>query len=115
MYAVISERDAHHVQAVALLEREEPIVVPHEILVETVSLLQYRHGHGAARTAGDFFRSLPHVQVRPVPPARAEHAWRVFTAAGGKLSLADSVVVAWCRDEGWAPLTFDRDIADSVQ
>ena len=114
LYALFSATDAHHEAARAALEDPEPVVVPREIFVETLSLIQYRHGFDAALAAGLFLRALRHVKVRATPPRLAEDAWAAYADAKGALSLPDATVVAWCRREGAKPLAFDRRLARRV-
>ena len=108
LYALFSATDAHHAAARAAMEDPEPVVVPHEILAETLSLIQHRHGFDAALAAGRFLRALRHVKVRATPPRTTEDAWSAYADAKGALSLPDATVVAWCRREGATPLAFDR-------
>lgn len=114
LYAVIVERDTHHEQARAALEDPEPIVIPSEIMAETVALLQMRLGFEKARAAGAGLRATPQVRVEGSSAAIVNGAWEIFEGARGKLSLPDSFVVAWCRSEGASPLTFDREIEQAL-
>lgn len=114
LYALFSETDVHHAQARAALEDPEPIVIPGEIFSETVSLVQYRHGAAAAARAGNFLRTLPHVRIRTTPARTFQEAWTVFEDERGRLSLPDSVVVAWCEAEDAPVLAFDKAIERRV-
>lgn len=108
LYAAFVAEDHHHERARAELADAEPVVVPREILVETVDLLAFRFGHARGASALDALLELPH--VRPAEPVPLEGIVAEHRAAAGKLSLADAVVVQTCRALGASPLTFDREI-----
>lgn len=110
LYALFARGDAHHERARSTLQDPELIVIPSEIFVETIDLIQYRIGFDEAVAASGFLRGLPHVQVRPSPASVLSLTWAAHIEGRGKLSLADALVVAWCRDEDAAPFTFDREI-----
>lgn len=112
LYALFSEGDVHHAEARLTLQDPEPVLVPHEILAETVALVHHRVGFDAAVAAGAFLRGLPHVEVATTVQRTAAAAWGVFEAASGHLSYPDAVVVAWCRDVGATPLAFDADLLE---
>lgn len=109
LYAFLVESDAHHGKAVRALADPEPIVVPTEILVETVQLLAYRFGWEAGRGALDALLQLPHVGI--AEKVAFEAVRQVHAAGKGKLSLADAFVVQTCRTLGATPLAFDASIA----
>lgn len=108
LYALLDEADAHHAKAIQEVEDPEPIVVPPEILVETIDLVGYRFGHGAAQSALQDLLALSNIRRAEVVHLEAVVA--VFLGAGGKLSLADAAVVQTCRALAARPLAFDRDI-----
>lgn len=108
LYALFNEADAHHRDARKAVADPEPIALPTEILVETIGVVEYRIGWDAAAAALEDLRRTPHLRLaeRVDPDAVA----RVFLGSGGKLSLADAVVVQTCRALAAKPLAFDRDI-----
>lgn len=108
LYAFLVETDAHHAKAVKAISDPEPIVIPTEILVETVQLLAYRFGWEAGRGALDALLALAHVGI--AEKVAFEAVRQVHAAGKGKLSLADSFVVQTCRALGGAPLAFDANI-----
>lgn len=110
LYALFSVTDAHHARARVAFEDPEPIQVPPEILSETLALLQFRHSFGAARKAGAFLRSLPHVAVEPPSSQIIDASWTTFIEAAGKLSYPDATVVSWCLALGARAIAFDRAI-----
>lgn len=113
LYAFFHEADPHHAEAVERVASDEPILVPTEILVETIDLIAYRFGHAAGRKAlGDLMR-LPHVALAErvhLEPVRALHE-----ASKGKLSLADAFVVQTCRVTGASAFSFDREVLKATE
>lgn len=108
LYALVVTEDAHHRRALEAFADPEPIVIPTEILIETIDLLQYRFGWTRARAALDDILALPHVSLADkvrIEPVRTLHA-----DAKGKFSLADAFVVQTCRATGAVPLSYDEDI-----
>ncbi len=115
LYAAFVAEDAHHARSRAALEDPEPVLVPTEILAETIALLQRRLGFEPARQAGAALRALPHVRLDGASPSLANAAWAEFERAGGRLSLPDAFVVAWCRAEGASPLSFDQGVVRAAR
>ncbi len=110
LYALISETDAHHERAAREARSSEPITIPAEIFSETVALVHYRTGFEEGRAAGEWLRSQPQIQIGVGTDDTLQEAWRTFVLAKGQLSYPDSVVVAWSRPRGFAPLAFDTRI-----
>lgn len=110
LYAAFAQLDVHHDEAREALSDPDLIIVPSEIFVETVDLVQYRIGHVEAHTTGEYLRGLPHIQIRAAPARVLQVSWQIYLEAHGKLSVADAIVVAWCRDAGALPVTFDKEI-----
>lgn len=110
LYAAYDADDVFHARAREALADMEAIRVPSEIFSETIALLQMRLGFTAALAAGNHLRSLPHVKLEGATPAVVAQAWVDYHGAGGKLSLPDSLVVAWCKTKGATPLSFDKEI-----
>lgn len=119
LYAFFVLNDAHHDKAKRVLSKPEPILVPSEILAETVQLIQYRRGFPYARDAAATLASFPHVEVQPTPDAYPEdilgEARRTHLLSAGRLSLYDAIVVAWCRKRRLQPFTFDQAIVKELE
>lgn len=112
LYALFSEDDRFHERAVKDASAPEPIVVPSEILVETIDLLAYRFGPSAGRKALDSLLELPHVRVaEKVEPS----AVREVYDRARRMSLADAYVVQTCIALGAEVLAYDRRIVDELR
>jgi predicted nucleic acid-binding protein len=114
LYALFRANDAHHAKAKAQLATGEPIVIPAEILTETLCLVQMRAGFVHAQAAARFLAKTPCVEVQqthddPWDDIQGE-AGRCFDAGAGRLSRADAVVVAWCRKRRLAPWSYDKEL-----
>jgi len=110
LYALVSGTDALHRRAVREAQGSEPITIPAEIFSETLALVHHRTGFEESRAAGEWLRSQSRIQIGGETEETLQEAWRTFTLAKGQLSYPDSVVVAWCRPRGFAPLAFDTRI-----
>ena len=108
LYAFLVETDGHHTKATAALTDPDPIVVPTEILVETVHLLAYRFGWDAGRLALDALLALPHVSL--AEKVSFDAVRQVHAVSKGRLSLADAFVVQTCRVLGATPMAYDANI-----
>lgn len=112
LYALFRENDAHHEKAKAQLATGEPVVVPAEILTETLCLVQMRAGFAPAQAAARFLAKTPGIEIQPTPDEPWDdvlgEAARCFDAGAGRLSRADAVVVAWCRKRGIKPWSYDK-------
>ena len=113
LYALFSDADRFHERAVKDVGDPDPIVVPTEVLVETIDLLTYRFGFHAGRRALEFLLELPHVGLAEKVEVAAVRA--VYEAAKGRLSLADSFVVQTCLTLGTGALAYDRQIVGELR
>ena len=108
LYALFSDVDRFHRRAVSNVGDPDPLLIPTEILVETIDLLAYRFGSAAGRSALASLLRLPHVSVAErveLPPVR-----RIYERARGRLSLADCFVIQTCVALGADPLAYDKGI-----
>lgn len=114
LYAFFTPDDAHHDKAKRAMLRLDPVLVPAEILAETLQLIQYRKGFPVARDAAAVLASLPHVEVQSTPDGYPEdllgEARRTHLLSAGRLSLYDAIVVAWCRARRLAAWSYDQGI-----
>ena len=71
-------RDAHHRDAVELLERrrDHPLVTSNQVRGETWTFLRRRDGHDGAVAFLDMLARTPRVTVEPVPASLEEQALR---------------------------------------
>src|SRR3989475_4681520 len=108
LYALFSKSDAFHSKARRAAAAADSIVVPSEIYSETVSLIRYRVGFAAAKSAGVWMRTQKRLQVAPSSRSLLDGSWGIFRAARGRLSYPDAVVLAWCRERRARPLAVAR-------
>ena len=113
LYALFSEEDAFHERAMNDVGESEPIVVPSEILVETVDLIAYRSTHGTAKRALTYLLQLPHVSLSERVEVGAVQA--IFDGAKGRLSFADAFVVQTCLSLAADVLAYDERILAEVR
>lgn len=108
LYALFSESDAMHARAVREGGNLESLLVPAEILSETLALVHYRQGFDLARSAGEWVRTQDIVEIGISTRSTLDRAWHEYQGALGRLSYPDAIVVSWCRSTGARPLSFDR-------
>jgi predicted nucleic acid-binding protein len=118
LYALFLENDAHHAQATAQLVTGEPIVVPSEILTETIGLIQLRLGPAPAVAASRFLTVTPCLEIQPTPDDPWDNLQReardCFEQGRGQLSQADAIVIAWCRKRNLEPWSYDRELVAAI-
>jgi predicted nucleic acid-binding protein len=108
LYALFSQNDVHHEEAINEMENPEPILIPSEIWSETISLIHYRQGFDMAVRAGKTLLQLPHVDIVSSRMDIVRSSWDMYQKTKGNLSVPDCVVLKWCSDKDAAPLTFDN-------
>jgi predicted nucleic acid-binding protein len=108
LYALFSKNDVHHKSAMNEFRKPDPILIPLEIWSETISLIQYRQNHKAAKSAGEYLLNLPHVDLEIPTRQMVANTWKQYKKAGGKLSYPDAAVVTCCLYKKIKPLTFDK-------
>lgn len=103
--------DPRHETARDLARDPEPIVVPPEVLGETLGVVHALHGYDLALGILDGLHGMPNLSLleKASPMATGE----VFRDAG-TLSWVDAAVVARCREEDADPLAFDPDIEEAA-
>ena len=110
LYALFSDTDTFHSDALEAARSNLSIVLPAEILSETLALIQYRQDFEAALRAGKWIRQQDAFRIPPAEESFADVVWKVFESSRGRLSFPDSVVVAWCRALKAKPLAYDDEI-----
>ena len=110
LYALFSKSDVFHNGARRAAASADAILVPSEIFAETVSLIHYRVGFAAAKSAGSWIRVQKRMEVAAPSRSMLNGCWAIFRAARGRLSYPDAVVLAWCRERRATPLAFDQAI-----
>ena len=112
LYALFSDGDVHHEEAVRRMSDPETILVPTEIWSETICLIHQRQGFDAAVLAGEDLMALPHVEFLSSRVDITRASWLIFCGANGNLSLADCFLLSWCMSRDASPLSFDGRIVE---
>lgn len=113
LYALFSEDDQFHERAMIDVSVTDSIVLPTEILVETVDLLTYRFGAGAGKKALESLIELPHVSIAEKVEISAVK--EIFEKSKRALSLADAFVIQTCLALGADVLAYDKRIVAELQ
>ena len=82
-----------------------PIIVPPEVLTETLGVLMARKGYQVARGVWEDLVSLAHVSLQDSTDSQAIAT--LFLGGNTKLSWVDCSVVWNCRQRGFKALCFD--------
>jgi predicted nucleic acid-binding protein len=113
LYALLNESDPHHTDARAAFEDPDPILMPTEILAETIQMVHYRKGPDAGRRVLEAVFALP--QARIADPVDVAAVRQVYKDGKGRLSIFDAFVIQTCRQHAAAALTFDDDIRRALK
>lgn len=113
LVAFVSKEDAHHSKAVKAFREPDPVLLPQEILTETVDFLDGRFGFKTARDAAYDILNLRNIRI--APPIHVAAALGHFERNQGKLSFADCVVVETARSWAAPALTFDKGILKALE
>lgn len=105
--------DPRRARAKAWAARPQPIVVPPEVLGETLGIAHARRGYDAANDILTWLNGKPHIEL--LDATNVESVAAVFAQGRGKLSWVDAAVVWRCRSQGAEPLCFDPDIEAAVE
>lgn len=113
LIALVDEDDPRQQEARKLARDPSPLLVPPEVMGETLGVLHARAGFDRAQIMweklGDL-ANLVHLNTTPM-----EEIAPVFEAGDGALSWTDAAVVAHCRREDAEPLCYDAAIEDAVR
>jgi predicted nucleic acid-binding protein len=112
LMAAFDRRDARRGKALEDLSSPETILVPIEVLGETLGVVQRRLGAQVARTLWSDLRTIKHVQFLTTSEIEATAALFVESQ---KLSWVDAAVVHWCITKDAEPLSFDPEIVRRVK
>lgn len=113
LIALFDRKDARQDAARRLLREPEPIVIPVEVLGETLGVVHRRVGFEAAKAVWRALINTDNVEI--LETADVEAVTEAFHGAKGKLSWVDAAVVVTCRMESATPLCFDEHIARAVR
>lgn len=113
LIASVDDEDPRRADAKGRLERSEAILIPPEVLAETLGLVHRRKGWNAAAHLLAALRAADNVVF--MGRSEASIIAEVFSAGRGKLSWVDAAVVAACSRESAAPLAFDPAIEAAVR
>ena len=105
LFALFKADDEHHAAARKEVERPGPLVIPSEVLVETLGLIGARLGRPAAKAAAAFLGSLPHVEFTHPTDL---HEALLIQREHPELSVVDAAVVWHCRRLPARAATFDK-------
>ncbi len=112
LIACLNGSDPRQAQARSDLMAARPLVVPTEILVETLGVVKAKSGQAAARQAFAALLGLPNIEWQECCNFPA--ATDVYTKERG-LSLPDAIVVQTCVERNAPCLTFDDRQAKAVR
>ncbi len=110
LIALFDEDDHRHERAWGQAEEPEPLLVPPEVLTETLGVMHARFDYGIADGIREGLGKIPTVVHLNTTPQ--EHIGQIFQEANGVLSWTDAAVVAHCLVEEAEPLCFDSDIEE---
>src|SRR3954453_1973437 len=111
--------DANHAPAIEatkpLQERESTILVPYEVLVETVNVLGKRLGHDKASSVASYLTATPLFLVIDSSAQARQHAMERFKAQPQAVSFTDCIVMANADEYGTKTIFgFDTDHAKTA-
>lgn len=112
LVACLNASDPRQATARGDLKVARPLVVPTEILVETLGVLKAKAGQAAARQAFAALSALPNIEWQECCDFPAAAA--VYRQERG-LSLPDAIVVQTCVERKAPCLTFDERQAKAVR
>jgi predicted nucleic acid-binding protein len=112
LVAVFDEKDRRQAEARKAFAAADRVLIPTEILVETLGVLQRKSGDQAARAALEGLVGIPNVRWGETCNFTASS--RIFRQERG-LSFADAIVVEQCIATGWLPLSFDEDQVKAIR
>lgn len=111
LIAVFDSSDPRQAKAREELETASPVVIPTEILVETLGVLKVKASRRAATLALERLLRLPNVAWSECCDFQGTFA---IYRSNPALSFPDAVVVRECITRRVPPLTFDQRQRDAV-
>ena len=104
LYAFFNEEDEHHAKARHKVSLPGPLVIPGEVLVETIGLITGKVGRAAATAAQSYLVRLPHAEFSHETDL---HAVLAIVKDHPALSIPDATVIWHCRRLPARAATFD--------
>lgn len=115
LYALFLTGDPNSQRAEREAAVNEPILVPSEVLAETLGVLARRKGIDFARMAKHWLESKPHFQMAFTQRQHYDIATRFFARPPERLNYVDALLVAWARVSGARLVTYDEGLARAVK
>lgn len=113
LIALVDADDPRQGEARRLASNPSPLLVPPEVMGETLGVLHARAGYDRAQAMWDKLGDL--ANLVHLNTTRMEEIAPIFEAADGALSWTDAAVVAHCLREGAKPLCYDDDIEQAYR
>lgn len=108
LITLVDEGDPRQAQARELVSDPSPLLVPPEVVGETLGVLHARAGYERAQLVWEKLGDL--ANLVSLNSTRMEQIAPIFLDGGGDLSWTDAAVVAHCLVEDAEPLCFDEGI-----
>lgn len=105
LITLVDEGDPRQAQARELASDPSPLLVPPEVVGETLGVLHARAGYDRAQLVWETLGDL--ANLVHLGSTRMEEIAPIFEASEGALSWTDAAVVAHCLAEDAEPLCFD--------
>jgi predicted nucleic acid-binding protein len=104
--------DSNNAKAIATMgeKKEEVVLLCHEVLFETLSVLNVKDGIGRAREAYEDLTRNPKVRLVHLEEKDKIGALNEFFAGAGRLSPTDALVIRLAKTRGSLPLAYDKEI-----
>lgn len=113
LIALCDVADPRRADALRRAADPAPIIVPREVLAETLAVVHRRQGFDAALAVWREVRGLPHRAI--AGPVETGEVASLFEGGKGRLSWVDAAVVAHGAAAGAVPLSFDGAIEAAVR
>lgn len=110
---LFDEEDPRRDEVLDLLGLPEPILVPPEVVTETLGIVHARMGYEVSEAIWEDLGELGNIVF--LNSTAQEHVGPIFQAGAGALSWTDAAVVAHCLREDAEPLCYDPDIEQAYR
>lgn len=115
LVALFLSGDRNYHDAEREAELSDPILIPSEVLSETLGVFQRRKGIDFARLIKQWVDRQPHFQIGFTERLHYDTASVIFAKSSERVDYVDSLVIAWSLARGAPVITYDEDLKKAVR
>jgi predicted nucleic acid-binding protein len=115
LISFFSPEEELHLQARKILKANDLILIPDQVVSETVTVLKSRKNFSAATKCIDFITNTEGIEIFHIDPITFSKSLNHFKINKNKLSLVDTILLVLNKNKKYKISTFDLDLKKLIK